>query len=333
MRGVLWRGFAILFVPVFHGAGKEGFERRPLPTANGVHHGLQLPIEMLQHGDDGIRVGKTDIAPHLGVAGGEARKVAEPTGGVAQDRVPLILVDFPQHIDEGIGQHMGQMAGGGQYFVMSRRVHFGNIGPRCLPHGARLGKRGGIGPGNGGEDNPATPKERIGGCLDATFFGAGDGMGRDQIAGYFSKGGLRRSEDTALGASAIGNDGIGGDAAYHGAEHHLHGPERYGDDDHIGVRHGLGHIGFEPVDDAKGNRLFQVRFLSSTSDDVPAGAHFTQSPRQRAANRPDPDDAKGTYFHANEYLFIFRSALQMDLVLTVLYSRGIMARWSETKLR
>ena len=68
-------------------------------------NGFQLRIEILQQGDDRVRVGEADIGPHLRVAGGEAREIPESTGGAAQDSA--FSIHFSQYIHHGVGQDMG----------------------------------------------------------------------------------------------------------------------------------------------------------------------------------------------------------------------------------
>ena len=193
------------------------------------------------------------------------------------------------------------MAGGGQYPIMARGVHLDNLGAGGLPHGAHARQGRGIGFGNGGEDDPVALKESTGGYLDAAFFGAGDGMGRNEVAGYFAEGRSRCGEDAALGASAIGNDGIGREPANHSAKYGLHGAERHGDNDHVGVDNGLGDISLEPIDHAKRKRPFQIWPPPTTSDDPLAGVGFAERAREGSADGPNPDDAERVYFHINSH--------------------------------
>ncbi len=79
---------------------------------------------MLQRVHQRVPVGKTDVVPHLRIAGGDAGEVTEAAGGIAEDFHPLLHP--PQHVHQGIGEHVRQMGGGGEHLVVMRHLHLGH---------------------------------------------------------------------------------------------------------------------------------------------------------------------------------------------------------------
>lgn len=67
---------------------------------------LQIRTEPIKHPEQLHTVGKTDIVPHLWIAGGNTREIAKPPCGEAEDL--LVLFHARQGIDQRIGQHVGR---------------------------------------------------------------------------------------------------------------------------------------------------------------------------------------------------------------------------------
>ncbi|GAO22479.1 selenoprotein [Alicycliphilus sp. B1] len=94
------------------GQGDEVFQGLVAVGLHGVLQPLQRLLEQARLGQHLVAVGAQDVAPHLRVAGGDAREVAKARAGQRQQFVGVGLgVDAREH---GERQHVGQVAHGGE---------------------------------------------------------------------------------------------------------------------------------------------------------------------------------------------------------------------------
>mgnify|MGYP003439088937 CR=1 FL=1 len=101
---------------------------------------FQLALVLLQFAEQGSLVGDADVAPHLGMAGGNAGEVAEAAGGETEEFLAVLALRQVMH--EGEGQQVRQVAHRGKHLIVARRRH---LVPRCAagrPGGAHPRARG-----------------------------------------------------------------------------------------------------------------------------------------------------------------------------------------------
>ena len=87
-----------------------------------------IAIEFLKQGD---AIRQTNVAPHFGVAGGNAREVAEAAGGKTEQQVTVIAQR--KVVDKRIRQEMRQVADGGENPVVFLGPQLVNDRPAPLP--------------------------------------------------------------------------------------------------------------------------------------------------------------------------------------------------------
>ena len=164
--------------------------------------------EALQHGPQGLAVGDTDVPPHDRVAGGDAGEVPKAAGGVAEDLV--VLAHARQGVHQAEGEHVGQVAGGGQDLVVVGDVHEGDLGATGPPHGGHPLDGRGLRLGQGGQDDPSVLVELGKGGLHAAALGPGDGVTRHQPGGICPKAARASATTLPLTLPPSVSDGVRG---------------------------------------------------------------------------------------------------------------------------
>ena len=61
-----------------------------------------------------------------------------------------------EHVHQGVSEHVGQVAGGGQHLVVMSGIHLQNLGADCAPHGAYALAGPGVGLGERRQNHAAS---------------------------------------------------------------------------------------------------------------------------------------------------------------------------------
>ncbi len=251
---------------------------------------LQVVHETLDHGMQRRAVGQADVAPHHGIAGGNAREIAEPARSVIE--YLLLVVHARQALYQHKGQHMRQVAGCGQYHVMVPGLHLHHAGAGGLPHGTHTRGRLRVGMRERRQDDAAVAVQLGKRGLDTTALGTGNRVPRHEVGRHLAECRAHVVDHAALGTAGVGEHGIVSQVAANGAKHLLHGAERHGHQHHVGTLHGTRQVGVIAVDDAEFDSLLQVFGIASGADYLITVAGCTQGARQRTANQAGTDDAQ-----------------------------------------
>src|SRR5690606_5931752 len=97
-------------------AGKYAQQLMPIPGVDRVAQGVEVIAKRVQCAQHRLAVGEEDVVPHHRIAAGDPREIAETTSGITKNL--QVLAALGQRVDQGKGQQMRQMAGGGEYLIV-----------------------------------------------------------------------------------------------------------------------------------------------------------------------------------------------------------------------
>ena len=248
----------------------------------------QLGLETVEHLAEGLAIGEADIAPHDGVAGGNAGEVTKAAGGIAENLV--VLTQARQAINQAVGQKVRQVAGGGQHLIMVIDRHLCHLGAAGLPHGLDLGGGRRVCPRQGGEDDAPVAVEFGEGGIDPALFRAGDGVAGDETRGQPTKDLAGILHHAALDAATIGQNGARGQMIADSGEGCGHSPQGYGDEDQIGAGHRPGRVLVVAVDHPQLDGPLQIAQRAPAANHLAHEASPAQGPGQGAPDEADADN-------------------------------------------
>src|SRR5262245_45266177 len=116
------RSLTILDPPVARIAGVREQRLQPLAVAalEELPHARELSLVASQLGEQRLAVREADVAPHLRAARGGAREVAEAPGRVREQALGVLVAR--DLVDEREGEHVRQVADGGEHRVVRARL-------------------------------------------------------------------------------------------------------------------------------------------------------------------------------------------------------------------
>jgi len=123
----------------FFGTGKDTHNVVTVIPGNSLTQGLEIVSETIQHFDNGILIGQTNVMPHHRIAARNAGEIAETASGITENLA--VFLHPGQGVHQGIGQQMGHMAGGRQHLIVFIPGHQGNRRPHPFPqmaHGRQV---------------------------------------------------------------------------------------------------------------------------------------------------------------------------------------------------
>lgn len=167
---------------------------------------VEFVFETGEGTEDFVAVLLEDGAPDLRVAAGDAGGIAEAAAGEVAPRVIFLR----EETAETGGDHLREMADVGDDLVVAIRGDGGDFGAEVVPEFYDGG--GGVG-GSIGErsDEAGAAFEKGGGAvLPAGFFGAGHGVGADEVR-VRGEGGVSEAGDFGFYAADIGDERAGGE--------------------------------------------------------------------------------------------------------------------------
>ncbi len=235
------------------GSGKHTEQRVGVAGFHRLTQSAQVLGKGIKAAQDRIPIGQKNIAPHHRITRGNAGKVPEATGSVAENL--QILVTRGQGIHQRKRQQMRQVAGSRQDFIMVGQGHALYVCPQRLPatlyQADRLRRR----LLERRENHLVVAKQIRPSCLDAAFFRTGNRMARHKVGRYRAKDLFHRLRNRTLGTADIGNHGIAQLQRRQLRQHGAHTQHRHGQHDQIGALHCLNQIGRNLVDHAQRHRL------------------------------------------------------------------------------
>ena len=209
-----------------------------------VFEGLLESVELSGEASDGLGgvlgVGHEDIAPDTDGAGGDTGGIEEAFA--AEEQFPRVA-----GADEGGGEGVGEVADAGEDAVVPGGRHGGESQAEGLPELAQALEVVLGGACGGGKDAVGVVEEVGAGEVEASLFGAGHGVGADEVDpfGQVLPG---PADGKHLGGAYIGDEALvvemGGDLRHDFGE----GADGAGEDDQLGAFDGLGQVIGDSID-------------------------------------------------------------------------------------
>src|SRR6266705_1065467 len=215
---------------------EKRMERPAVAALEHPLHALELPAVAGELGEQRLAVGEADIAPHLGVAGGDAGEIAESPRRVGKELLRVLRAR--DLVDERVREHVRQVADGRQHRIVLPGPQLRDARSAALPRGAHQGERSRRGSFQRREHHPAPAVEPGERGFGAALLGARDRMPRNETRkrGFQLAPGER--DHVLLGAARVGDDGLGPEQRRDGAHHRPHLPDRHREQREVGVREG-----------------------------------------------------------------------------------------------
>ena len=221
------------------------------------------------------------------MTGGDPAEIAKSASGKLPERVGVGICHYV--LNQGIGEHMWQMAHRGQHLIMLGHTHVRDHRATGLPGGGDSRNHLGRILRERGKDHPALLVQ-TGKCgSSTTFFCSGHWMTGYELSNSMAEHTARRRHHIALGAAGIGEHGIGSQIRCELGKDGLHLPDRRRHQHKVGLRHRAHQI-CDLIDHAKGQRLGIV-FGQATDTDYPTNRFgLAQRKRKRATDQTNPDN-------------------------------------------
>ena len=153
----------------------------PSPLRTARCSDCQILIEAAQHFQHRIAVVEEDVAPHGGIGGGDAGEIAKAAGGIFDHFAFGHLFQVMRGADDIVGDQMRQMGGDGQHQIVMAGIHHIHLAAQALPEGFQLLHRACVAARHRRQDRPAAIEQAGKAGFGAGKFGAGDGMGGNEM--------------------------------------------------------------------------------------------------------------------------------------------------------
>src|SRR6266705_145103 len=157
---------------------EKRMERPAVAALEHPLHALELPAVAGELGEQRLAVGEADIAPHLGVAGGDAGEIAESPRRVGKELLRVLRAR--DLVDERVREHVRQVADGRQHRIVLPGPQLRDARSAALPRGAHQGERSRRGSFQRREHHPAPAVEPGERGFGAALLGARDRMPRNE---------------------------------------------------------------------------------------------------------------------------------------------------------
>src|SRR6266853_456087 len=267
---------------------EKRMERPAVAALEHPLHALELPAVAGELGEQRLAVGEADIAPHLGVAGGDAGEIAESPRRVGKELLRVFRAR--DLVDERVREHVRQVADGRQHRIVLPGPQLRDARSAALPRGAHQGERSRRGSFQRREHHPAPAVEPGERGFGAALLGARDLMPQNETRkrGFQLAPGER--DHVLLGAARVGDDGLGTDERRDGAHHRSHLPDRHREQREIGVREGRAVERAGGVDYFQIERAPDVPAAAADSDHAAGRTRLLHRERERAADQADAHD-------------------------------------------
>lgn len=216
-------------------------------VGEGGFEGVEFVFEFGEGAENFVAVLFEYGAPELRIAGGDAGGVAEAAAGV----VAPVGILVGEEGAEGGGEDLGEVADVCDDFVVGVGGDGDGLGAEIAPEAGDGFGGGGGGLGKRGDETGAVVEEIGRAVFPTGFFGAGHGMGADEVSAA-GEGGVAETGDFAFDAADVGDDGAGREVRGDLAGEIDDAIDGGGDDDEGGVADG----GFGGVGDVIAPRLF-----------------------------------------------------------------------------
>ena len=234
--------------PGVPGAGKEvqqGLGVKVFRVGQELADFVQLADKGVNPGDDGFGIGDADVPVHYHIAGGQAGQVPIAGGGDPGNVVPVGAAGGAGH--QGNGKHKGQMAGGGDKAVVFLGADVKGLGANGFDHSGDFGG-GALSGFDAGDDAPGFALKEVGfSVFRPGGFLAGHGMAADK--GYAVRQILVGPiHNHFFGTAQVGNDAALRQVGGQDFQHFLHRHNGGGEDDDVGILHGVEQAVFDLVE-------------------------------------------------------------------------------------
>ena len=201
------------------------------------------------------------------------------------------ILHATEHVDEGVRQHVGQMAGGGENLVVVVDIHFQHVRPDRLPHRQYPFDRVRVRLRYWGDDDSPAFEQSLDRRVDATVLRPCDGMRGHEPRQPGAEHGSSRRHDTALCAADIGDDRVIADSVANAFEYRADSAERNRHDDHVRAGHRARGIDVESVDHTEGDGTLEIRRATARTHDLSDFSEPSQVAGKRTPDKARADDA------------------------------------------
>src|SRR5437867_4845326 len=120
-------------------AGEERLEPLGVAALDHPAHAVEPAAVAAELGEQRLAVREADVAPHLGVAGGDAGEIAESARGVRKK--PLGVLVARHLVDERESEHVRQVADGREHGVVLAGLELEDLRSAGLPRGSHQRER------------------------------------------------------------------------------------------------------------------------------------------------------------------------------------------------
>ena len=285
------------------GAGEHAQQLMPIPSVDRIAQGVEVVAKRIQCAQHGLAVGEEDIVPHHRITAGDPREVAETASGIAENF--QVLAALGQRVDQGKGQQVRQMAGGGKHLVVMLDLHRLDIRPQLAPQPFDQRQSRLITVFARSENDLVTAEQLGVGSLHPTLLGPCNGVAGHQTHCLSSKRQARRAHDIALGATDVGQHGVAKIQRSQLSKHLLHGQDRHCQLDDIGPLTGGSKVALATIDNAQLYRQATGFCIQIDPHHLPAQTTLTQSFGEGATDQAEADhhqaaDLRGIGLHCSD---------------------------------